>query len=112
MVNWVIIGLVVLVLVIIWIKIDHKAKRIKMILVLLFIVFIYLSVSSVVHRNNIDLSSPGGWYDTGALYLSWLSNIGTGMWNAGGDFKNIIGNVIKTNSTKTENQNWKINVRR
>jgi hypothetical protein len=93
-------------------KVDHKAKRMKMIIILLLIVFIYFSVSSVIHQNNIDLSSPAGWYNTGALYFSWLGNIGTGIWNAAGDLKGVIGNVVKGNSSNSGSESWKINIKK
>jgi hypothetical protein len=110
MVNWILIALVVLIIAIIFIKFEHHAKRIKLIVLVLFLAFLYISASSVVHKNDIKLNSIQGWGQAVTLYFSWLGNAATNIWNAGGEVKSTVGNAIKSNTSEADD--WKINIRR
>ena len=114
MVSWIIIVLLVLVLAIVFIKFEHHAKRIKMIFLILFIAFLYFSASSVLHNADVKLNSVEGWMKAGSVYFSWLGDLGTGIWHAGGEVKSLVGNTIKSNSNSTSNskEDWKVNIRK
>lgn len=82
-----------------------------MIFLILFIAFLYFSASSVLRNADVKLNTVQGWTQAGSLYFSWLGNLGTGIWHAGGEVKGIVGNTIKSNSSASQD-NWKVNIRK
>jgi len=100
MVSWILIGFVVLILAIIFIKFEHHTKRLKLILIIVLIAFIYFSASSVLHNSGVKVNSLEGAGKATSLYFSWLGNAATNVWHSGGEVKTIVGNAIKGNQTR------------
>ena len=107
MVNPILIVVVVLIA-IIWLFIEFKRFRHKMLAVFLIvlILFTYISFSSVIKGKNIDLKTFEGIKEAGHLYVLWLGN-------AFQNVKVVTSNVInmdwKGNSTSGGNQSIKKN---
>lgn len=109
MVNWIFVLVGVFLLVIIFMKVEHGGKKLKLILLLLFVAFIYFSASSVLNKNGLEIDSFAGFGKAVSLYFSWLGNVGSNLWHAGGDIRHAVGNAVKTNSSEDD---WKINIRK
>ena len=82
------------VVVAIWLVIEAKRLRHKVVaIVLIFlIVFTYISFAVVIKNNEIDLKTTSGWISAGKLYFNWLGG--------------IFGNV-KSITTYAFKQDWK-----
>jgi hypothetical protein len=99
MVNWVLILIGVFIAAILYIKFEHTGKRIKLIVVVLFLAFLYISGSVVLAKAGVKLNSIEGFGKAVTLYFSWLGTAGTNLWNSGGDIAKTVGNAINMNST-------------
>lgn len=88
--------LVLVLIAAIWLFIEFKRFRHKMLAVflILLILFTYFSFSAVIKGKNLDLKTLDGMKQAGNMYLLWLGNI----------FKNV-----KTVTTNAINMSWKIN---
>ena len=95
MVNPILIVVVVLVAAI-WLFIEFKRFRHKMLAVflILLILFTYISFSAVIKNKNIDLKTFEGIKEAGHLYVLWLGN-------AFQNVKVVTSNVI--------DMNWNVN---
>lgn len=93
---WWILIIVLMIVLFAVIKVRHMKYRFFAILFILFLIFVYLSVSNVVNSNKIDLKTFDGAILAGKLYFSWLGNL---FHNT----QSLAGNVVKmdwsTNST-------------
>jgi hypothetical protein len=99
MVNWVLILIGVFIVAILYIKFEHTGKRIKLVLIVLFIAFLYISGSVVLSKAGVKLNSVDGFGKAVTLYFSWLASASSNLWNSGGDIAKTVGNAIGTNST-------------
>lgn len=95
MIEWIIVILAIAGIVLIA-KFSHLKHRFGVILLIVFLLFIYLTFSSVVSNNNINLKTASGLFKGIKLYFSWLGH-------AFDNLKVLTGNAIKmdwgTNST-------------
>jgi hypothetical protein len=88
--------LVVVLIAVIWLFIEFKRFRHKMLAVFLIvlILFTYFSFSAVIKGKNIDLKTPDGLKQAGHLYVLWLGNA----------FKNV-----KVVTSNVINMSWSVN---
>ena len=88
--------LVVVLIAVIWLFIEFKRFRHKMLAVFLIvlILFTYISFSAVIKNKNIDLKTFEGIKQAGHLYVLWLGNA----------FKNV-----KVVTSNVINMNWQAN---
>lgn len=86
-ISLVIIGVLVVVFLII-LKVRHTKHRFFALILVLLLVFFYLTATSLFSDKNIDFKSFDGWMSAGKIYFSWL-------WHAGGNAKTIAGNAVK-----------------
>lgn len=89
--------LIVLILIIaIWIFVEVKRFRHKTfaILLIVLILFTYISFVAVIKGKDLDLKSADGLKKAGQLYVSWLGSV----------FKNL-----KSLTTNAVDMNWKVN---
>jgi uncharacterized membrane protein len=83
--------LITLILVVaVWVIIEIKRMKHKIfaIVLIIAILFVYLSVVYVFKGHDIDLGSISGMVDASKLYLSWLGGVF-------GNMKSITTNAIK-----------------
>ena len=98
--------LIVVLIAAIWLFIEFKRFRHKMLAVFLIvlILFTYISFSAVMKGKNLDLKTFDGLKQAGKLYVLWLGN-------AFQNVKVVTSNVIrmdwKGNDTSGENQSIK-----
>jgi len=88
--------LVLVLVVAIWLIIEFKRFRHKILAVFLIvlILFTYFSFSAVIKDKNLDLKTFDGMKEAGGLYVLWMGNV----------FKNV--KVITANAIHL---NWKMN---
>jgi hypothetical protein len=90
MVNWLLIGLVIVAMIVVskFIHFKHLKHRITAILLILVLVFAYTTFTTIVKSNNIDLKSATGVYSAIKAYGSWFGLAFNNM-------KALTGNVVK-----------------
>ncbi|MFH1359394.1 MAG: hypothetical protein ABIH37_05895 [archaeon] len=93
MISWLVIGVLIIVA-LIAIKIGHLRHRIFIILLILFAIFLYISMTMVSTTNQLDLKSSEGVFHSLKVYTGWLAN---GFQNA----KVLAGKAIKMDWTST-----------
>lgn len=87
MINWIII-IILVVIAIFAIKLNHLRHRSFIIIVVLLALFLYLTMTYVNSKNNIDLNSSEGIFRSIKIYTGWLAN---GFQN----MKALTGNAVK-----------------
>jgi hypothetical protein len=100
MINTVIVIAVLLVIGLLYVQIEHHARKIKITVLILVIVSIYFSLSSVFSTNEIDATSPSGIMDATLLYVDWVSSTSVKLWDVGAETTHMVGNAIKVNGTE------------
>lgn len=65
----------------IWLIIEAKRMKHKVVAILLIalIIFTYISFAVVIKNNGLDLKTTSGWMSAGKLYFSWLGGIFTNV---------------------------------
>ena len=88
--------LVLVLIVAVWLIIEFKRFRHKILAVflILLILFTYFSFSAVIKDKGVDLKTFDGMKEAGKLYVLWLGNL----------FKNV--KVVTSNAI---DMNWKMN---
>jgi len=73
--------IVAVLVVVIWLIIEAKRLKHKVVAVVLImlIIFTYVSFAVVIKNNEIDLKTTSGWASAGKLYFSWLGGIFTNV---------------------------------
>ena len=87
MISWVVIA-VLIVLAFIILKTNHFKHRTWVILLVLLALFLYISISLVNTKHDLNVSSTEGFFNSVKVYSGWLAN---GFQN----LKTITGNAIK-----------------
>ena len=90
MVQWILIGLVILAVIVVskLIHFKHLKHRLTAIALILLLFFAYTSLYGVIKSNAIDVKTPSGIFQAAKLYFSWLSFVFDNM-------KVVTGNVIQ-----------------
>ena len=93
----VILGLLIL------LKVNHLKHKIVAVLLVLFLLFFYISFTAVAKNNSVELNSFQGMTSAVKLYFSWLGNMF-------GNLKTLTGNVIGMNwlSNETASRDYMI----
>jgi len=99
MINWLIIG-VLLIIALYVIKIQHFSKKVQVIIVVIAIILVYFSATALLSANDIELNSVQGVGKAIYLYGGWMKDISITLWHAGGEIVTIVGNTIKLNQTE------------
>lgn len=93
MISWLIIGIMV-VLGIIVLKTNHFRHRFWIFFLILMAIFLYVSITVVHSKYNLDFTTFEGLSNSVKVYLGWLGN---GFQN----MKNLVGNAIKMDWTSS-----------
>lgn len=96
----------------IWIFIEAKRTKHKIfaILLILLILFTYISFATVLKGKNLDLKTTAGWSMAGKLYYSWLVNAfhnvkAVTSFASKQDWKNVNSTNITTTTPKNTTAN-------
>jgi len=93
MISWIVITILVIVG-IVAIKMNHLRHRVFIIILILFALFLYTSVTVVSEKNKLDLQSTKGVMDAFNIYTGWLAN---GFTN----FKDLTAKAVKMDWSDT-----------
>ena len=97
-IQWVIIG--VFILIGLWyIKVEHHARKVKIIVIVIIGALIYFSMIGIFSSEKVDLTSPRGLVNSVYVYFGWIGQTSSALWDIGTDTANLVGNAIKINRT-------------
>jgi uncharacterized membrane protein len=94
MISWIIIGILVLVAFVL-LKTNHFRHRMWIFLFVILALFLYLSITFINAKHDLDINSTEGVFKSIKIYLGWLANSFQNL-------KSITGNVIKMDWTSTD----------
>ena len=101
LIGWIAIAILVLVGFYL-LKLDHHARKIKIIAIILIAILIYFSITGIFSSDNIDIKSPRGIANAVYVYFGWLGHTVSNLWDIGADTVRTVGNAIKINQTDEE----------
>jgi len=78
-----------------YIKMEHHARKLKVVAAILIILLLYFSVSGVLNSNQVDITSPSGIVNAVYLYVGWIGHTAVNLWNVGVETVNMVGNAVK-----------------
>jgi len=94
MISWIIIAILVLVAIVL-LKTNHFRHKMWISVLVILVLFLYVSVTFVNAKNELNFDSTEGALDFVKIYYGWLAN---GFHN----MKSITGNAIKMDWTSTD----------
>jgi hypothetical protein len=83
---------------ILFFKFEHHLRLLRVALLAIVIIFIYLSMSSVISSESVDISSPKGVASAIYVYIGWLGETTTELFQIGKDAGSLAGNAIKVDN--------------
>lgn len=94
MISWIVIAILVVIAFFI-LKTDHFKHRMWIILIVLLALFLYISISLINTKHDLNVNSTEGFFNSIKVYFGWLAN---GFQN----LKAITGNAIKMDWASTD----------
>ncbi len=82
MINWVLLGIFVLVGLVL-LKMEHHGKKVKLVILVFAGLLIYFSVHAIFNSSDLDLSSPRGILNAVYVYFGWLGKTLSSLWDVG-----------------------------
>jgi len=99
MIEWIIWGVFIL-LVALFVKVEHDARKIKVVVLIIIVILFYFSISSVFHSKTLDLTSPRGIINAVYIYVGWIGETASKLWDVGTGTTKAVGHAIKFNYTQ------------
>jgi len=100
-IGWIaIIFLVVIGLV--YMKMEHHGRKAKLIIIVIVGAIIYLSVVGLFSSEKVDLTSPRGVVSAVYIYFGWIGQTASTLWDIGTNTIEVMGNAIKFNNTEEQ----------
>ena len=99
MINWIILGIFIF-LALLYLKVEHYNKRVKLIFMILVCILLYFSAYAVFSANNSNLKSPKGIIQAVYTYVGYLGGAFSNLWTIKTDVGGLVGNAVKINQTK------------
>jgi|TARA_B100001971_G_scaffold209276_1_gene232548 hypothetical protein len=93
MIGVMVVGILV-VLAVILIRMNHFRHKMVIIVLLVFALFLYTTISVVDKANEFNLTTTEGFFDAAKVYLGWLGN-------GFGNLRSLAGNAIKMDWAST-----------
>lgn len=101
MITWIAIGVLVIVG-LFFLKVEHHTRKYKVLGMILIGLIIYLSIIGIFSSGQIDMTSPKGIVNGAYLYIGWIGQTASSLWDIGVDTTHIVGNAIKANVSEEE----------
>ncbi len=109
-ISWIVI-LLLLAIGLIYMKLEHHGRVIKVIVLVFLLFMILFSMSSILKmRGTTDYSDPKEIVQTVYYYFGWLGNTLSQLWSIGQETAVTVGNVVKVNESEDinlEQYDWK-----
>ena len=83
----------------IFLKLEHHGRKIKLAVLILIGLLIYFSIANLFISEQVDLTSPKGIIGAVYVYFGWLGQTASKLWGVGKDTVVAVGNAIKFNVT-------------
>ena len=94
MLQWIIIG--VFVLIGLWyLKMEHHTRKVKAIIIVVIVALLYFSMMSVFSSEKVNLTSPSGIVHGVYVYFGWMGSTAASLWDIGTDTVRTVGNAIR-----------------
>ena len=99
MITWIAIGVLVIVGIFL-LKIEHHTRKYKVFGMILIGLIIYFSVIGIFSSGQIDITSPSGIINGVYLYIGWIGQTASSLWDIGANTVYMVGDAIKSNVTE------------
>lgn len=93
-VEWVIVG-VFLIVGLYFIKMEHHTRKIKVVVIIVIGFLLYLSISGIFNSGKVDITSPRGIVNGVYLYVGWLGESITSVWDIGVETTGRVVDAVK-----------------
>jgi hypothetical protein len=103
-IQWIAIGVLILIGFYL-LKVEHHAKRVKIVIILIIGAIIYFSIVGHFSSNSVDITSPRGIINGVYLYFGWIGQTASSLWDIGVDTTHLVGNAIRPNDTDQKKNN-------
>ncbi len=100
-IEWIVIAIFVFIG-LIFLKLEHHTKKIKILIILVIGFILYFSIVNHFNSDQVDITSPSGIVSGIYLYVGWIGQTATNLWDVGTDTASLVGNAVKVNNTKQE----------
>jgi hypothetical protein len=101
MIQWIIIGVFVL-LGLWYLKMEHHTRKAKAIIIVLVCALLYFSMMNVFSSEKVDLTSPKGMVNGVYVYFGWMGQTISNLWDVGADTVHTVGNAIRINDNSED----------
>ena len=98
MLNWIIIGVFILIGTIV-LQLEHHTRKFKAVIFAILGLVLYFSLVGMMSSNEVSIDSPSGIINAVYTYFGWIGETGTKLWDIGKDTTSLVGNAIKLNVT-------------
>ncbi len=85
-----------------YLKMEHHAHKVKIVIILVVGFIIYFSIVNHFNSDQVDITSPKGVINGVYLYVGWIGQSASSLWNIGTDTASLVGNAVKINNTQEE----------
>ena len=85
-------------------QMEHHVRKYKVIAVALIGLLIYFSVIGIFSSGEVDFASPKSIINGVYLYVGWMGQTASSLWEIGKDTSHMVGNAIKVNVNSTEEE--------
>lgn len=103
LIQWIIVGVFILIG-LIFLKMEHHTRKIKIIIIILIGGLIYFSMMGVFTSEQIDITSPRGIVNAVYVYFGWIGQTTSSLWDIGTGTAHLVGNAIKIDSEEDEDK--------
>jgi|TARA_B100002003_G_C13863976_1_gene422793 hypothetical protein len=97
--EWIAVGVIVAIGIFL-LQMEHHARKVKIIIVTLIGLLLYFSILGIFSSEDTDFTSPKSIINGVYLYMGWMGETASSLWNIGGDTVSLVGNAIKVNETE------------
>ena len=99
LIHWIAIALVIIIGAY-FVKLDHHARKIKIVIIVILVLIAYFSIMGIFKSNEVDVTTPKGIVNAVYIYFGWIGQTFSNLWDIGTDTVTTVGNAIKVNNTE------------
>ena len=97
-INWIIVGIFVIIGLFL-LKMEHHSRKIKVLIIVLIGFTLYFSIAGMFTSEQVDFTSPRGIVNAVYVYFGWIGQTTANLWDIGTDTVALVGNAIKLNDS-------------
>lgn len=100
-IKWIIIGVLILIG-FYYLKMEHHAHKLKIVVIIVLVALIYFSMMGIFTSEQVDITSPKGIVNAVYVYFGWIGQTASNLWDIGVDTTHMVGNAIKVNKDDSD----------